>query len=372
MGTFPMGSRLSAPQTRGAITCFYTSDAWIDGRAEDQLNHVSTWSGVTKIAAFPDLHPGKYGPVGCAILSDRLYPQLVGTDIGCGMSLFQLDLPIRKLKLEKATRRLRVLGSPQDVPRHADLAQAGLPGDLWPEALGTIGGGNHFCEVQRSAEVSPHCDLDPDLTYLLVHSGSRGLGASIFDTYMSDLQAGMIGAEADGYRIAHDQAVRWASLNREIIARRAAAALRADLVQISDAPHNLVTETDAGWLHRKGAAVASGLVPLAGSRATPSYLMESLDQSAALGALAHGAGRRYDRSSMHGRVQGQKSNLERMTRTSFGGRVICEDRALMIEEAPEAYKSAAQVAQQLVTTQAAKVVATFHPVVTFKKIRGDR
>ena len=115
MGTPINDGRLSASQARGSITPFYSSGAWIDGRAEDQLNKVATWRGVTKIAAFPDLHPGKYGPVGCAVLADRIYPQLIGNDIGCGMSLFQLDLPKRKFKLEKAVRRIRVLGQPAKV-----------------------------------------------------------------------------------------------------------------------------------------------------------------------------------------------------------------------------------------------------------------
>ncbi len=48
----------------------------------------------------PDLHPGKWGPVGCSILADRIHPPLVGSDIGCSMGLFQLDLPVRKLRID--------------------------------------------------------------------------------------------------------------------------------------------------------------------------------------------------------------------------------------------------------------------------------
>ncbi|MEP5761705.1 MAG: RtcB family protein [Litoreibacter sp.] len=109
MGNSVLDGRMSAENSDCAITKFYTSAAWIEGRAEQQLEHVAGWSGVRKIAAFPDLHPGKYGPVGCAVLADRIFPQLIGNDIGCGMSLFQLDLPLRKFKMEKAVRRIRVL-----------------------------------------------------------------------------------------------------------------------------------------------------------------------------------------------------------------------------------------------------------------------
>ena len=110
MGNSVLGDRASVETSGGIITKFYTSAAWVEGLAEQQLDQVAGWSGVHKIAAFPDLHPGKYGPVGCAVLADRVFPQLIGNDIGCGMSLFQLDLPLRKFKLEKAMRRLRILG----------------------------------------------------------------------------------------------------------------------------------------------------------------------------------------------------------------------------------------------------------------------
>lgn len=90
-----------------------------------------------------------------------------------------------------------------------------------------------------------------------------------------------------------DRTVFWARLNRQIIAERAAEALRADVELVSDVPHNILTQTPDGWLHRKGAAVAADLVPVAGARATSSYLLRPLGQDQALASLSHGAGRRY-------------------------------------------------------------------------------
>lgn len=366
MGT-PMdaGSAAVLP-TEQRITHFFTDRAWIEGRAVDQLNQIGAWAGVARAAAFPDLHPGKYGPVGCAIIADRVYPHLIGSDIGCGMSLFQLDLAPRKFKLDKAMRRIRALGAPLDDAPHDRLQAVGLPADLFAEALGTIAGGNHFCEVQIVA--SADAGLDAARLCLLVHSGSRGLGASILFG-LGDCADGLTADEALDYLRLHDQAVAWAALNRQLIAERAADAMRADAMLIADAPHNLLARTQDGWLHRKGAAVAGPLVPLAGSRATASYLMRCLDQPAALNSMAHGAGRRYDRSSMHGRVRSKRSDLEAMQRTPFGGRVICEDRDLLVEEAPAAYKSAEAVAADLEATGVAERVATLHPLLTFKKTR---
>jgi release factor H-coupled RctB family protein len=373
MGNPDMDGRLSASQTNATITQFYTSAAWIEGRAEDQLTHVSSWAGVSKIAAFPDLHPGKYGPVGCAVLADRIYPQLIGNDIGCGMSLFQLDLPVRKFKLEKAVRRIRVLGKTVETAQGHRLEDIGLSGDLYPDALGTIGGGNHFCEIQTIDNVVEGYEMDGTVLYLLVHSGSRALGEATFGALPTGAHHGLSSDSkgATDYIQAHDKAVQWASLNRAMIAERAAQALRAEVRLIADVPHNVLAQTQGGWLHRKGAAVAADLVPLAGSRATPSYLMKPLGNVDALESLAHGAGRRYDRSSMHGRVRGKKSDIEAMKRTPLGGRVICEDRDLMIEEAPHAYKSAQSVVSDLEQTKVAQKVATLNPLLTFKKTRKE-
>ena len=372
MGNSVLDGRSSAVRSDGTITKFYTSTAWVEGRAEQQLEQVAGWPGVRQIAAFPDLHPGKYGPVGCAVLADRIYPQLIGNDIGCGMSLFRLDLPVRKFKMEKAVRRMRALSTPFSGNTRHQFEQAGLEPDLFATSLGTIGGGNHFCEIQTLAECDADLDLDKSALYLLVHSGSRGLGNAVLGAVPTGAFSGMdpdkVGTQ--DYVHHHDTAVLWASLNRQIIAERAGEALRTDLELIADAPHNLLTQECGGWLHRKGAARAvSGLVPLAGSRATPSYLLRPAGHPDALLSTAHGAGRRYDRSSMHGRVRAKRSDIEAMQRTSFGGRIICEDRDLLIEEAPLAYKSSLSVVADLDTTSAAKSVAQFHPLLTFKKTR---
>lgn len=371
MGT-SLTDRASAP-----IHSFYAPSTWIEGAAEDQLAAVARLRGVRSVAAFPDLHPGKYGPVGCAILSDRVHPHLIGNDIGCGMSLFKLDLPARKLRADKIAKRLRVL---EDRPEGGAvrLSQAGLPSDAAPDSLGSIGGGNHFCEVQTidtlvDEAAARAAGLDKAATYLLVHSGSRGFGTAVFQPVVTEPLEGFAAGtpEADAYLYRQVQAVRWASLNRTVIAERAAAALRADLTLIADAPHNLIEPFAGGYLHRKGAAKADmPFVPLAGSRDSLSYLLESADgQPDALASLAHGAGRRYDRRSMHGRVGGNKSDRLKLERTSFGGYVVCEDRQLLIEEASVAYKNAAHVVADLEAAHLARSVAAFRPLVTFKRAK---
>lgn len=136
MGNPQMDEVARANNSACLIKKFYSSTAWIEGKAEDQLTNLETYDAISQAAAFPDLHPGKYGPVGCAIVSSKIHPHLIGNDIGCGMSLFALDISSRKLKVEKAARKLNTLeASVPDLARTL-LEQANLPTDLFPYSLG--------------------------------------------------------------------------------------------------------------------------------------------------------------------------------------------------------------------------------------------
>jgi release factor H-coupled RctB family protein len=369
---------------RAPIHTFYSSAAWIEGNAVRQLEDVAAMPGVRAVAAMPDLHIGKYGPVGCSVLADCVHPQLVGSDIGCGMGLFQLDALARKLRLDTAAERLAALEGPShdaEIAALPALAHAGLGSSAFNSAIGTVGGGNHFCEVQAIDEVFDEAEteaagLDRDRAFVLVHSGSRGLGYSILQQQLADgagtLDPGSI--RGLGYVSSHDGAVLWARVNRQMIAQRAAAALRTSFETVADVSHNFVEVRDDGVLHRKGTAPSDrGLVPIPGSRGTLSYLVRPLaaDHAKSLASLAHGAGRRFDRASMHGRVRAKKSDLAVLTRNPYGGYVVCEDRSLLIEEAPAAYKSIDSVIADLEDFGLARVVATFRPLVTFKTARGS-
>src|SRR5215468_10219887 len=99
---------------RAPVHAFYSSRSWIEGKAVQQLEDVASLAGIKAIAGMPDLHPGKYGPVGCSILADCIHPQFVGSDIGCGMGLFALDVSARKVRLDKVAERMRALEGPWD------------------------------------------------------------------------------------------------------------------------------------------------------------------------------------------------------------------------------------------------------------------
>jgi release factor H-coupled RctB family protein len=303
------------------------------------------------------------------------------------MGLFELDIAARKLRLDQLADRLHALDQPWDGDGDSVLADAGLHATPFDASLGSIGGGNHFCEVQAIEEIlapeaATQAGLEQGRAYVLVHSGSRGLGFSILKRVLLGGQAALdpAGHEGTAYMDAHDHAVQWAKLNRRIIAERAAAAVRADLRPLNDLAHNMVELQGGGAggdivaLHRKGAAASDrGLVPVPGSRGTLSYLVEPLAAMRAetLASLAHGAGRKYDRASMHGRVRVRKSDVARLERNPYGGIVVCGDRDLLAEEAPEAYKNIDRVIADLVEFGLARVVATFRPLVTFKKAQAN-
>ena len=240
----------------------------------------------------------------------------------------------------------------------------------------------HFAEFQRVEEVIDEelfhaSGLDRRGVSMLVHSGSRGLGQAILQNYVRKFgAAGLeLGTESfTDYIQKHDQAMAWAVVNREIIARRFMSALGTDGVRLLDICHNSVTpaqDNESVWLHRKGAAPSDkGLVVIPGSRGTLSYVVRPRMKSAetSLWSLAHGAGRKWKRSDAKGRLS-KRYSVSDLTRTSLGGRVICEDKALIFEEAPEAYKDVAVVISDLEAANLIDVVATLRPIITYKTRR---
>jgi release factor H-coupled RctB family protein len=164
--------------------------------------------------------------------------------------------------------------------------------------------------------------------------------------------------------------------NRALIAHRFASQLGADARLVSDVPHNMITREDWGgrpsFIHRKGAATSNvTAVMIPGSRGTLSYLVAPIgDRHAAAYSLAHGAGRRWQRGYAKPRLS-HKYRVEDLVRTEFGGRVICEDREMLYEEAPQAYKDIGQVVQDLVDAGLAHIIAIYKPVLTYKVRRRD-
>ena len=367
------------------IRCFASKSTWIEGDAIRQLEQAAGLTGVKIAVGLPDLHPGMGIPVGAAFLVDnRIYPHLIGSDAGCGVGLWQTKLKTNKIKRDRWSKKLNGLEFPWEGDTYAWLQHHNCTAIDFIDAHGTIGGGNHFAELQRierihDADRFDELELTKNRLFLMVHSGSRGLGQRILREHTDRFKASGLpddSDEAQAYLQQHDQALQWAESSRALIAHRFAEQLGTTCDLVLDLCHNSVTRIDtqelAGWLHRKGAMPSDrpvGVVP--GSRGDLSYLIEAVgDQPQNLWSLAHGAGRKWNRASCKGRIR-EKFNAAGLSHTPLGSLVICDDAALLYEEAPQAYKNIESIINEMIADGLINVIATLRPLITYK-VRKNR
>jgi len=353
-------------------------NSWIEGEAIAQLENTADLPDMVKVTGLPDLHPGRGTPIGAVFETENLlYPHLIGNDIGCGMMFMQTDLAVHKFKLDKVIKKIPDLQAPMTDGQRVDvLGRLSLPMAFNQRALGTVGGGNHFAEFLKLEEIQDQGlfeahSLNSKQVCLLVHSGSRGLGEAILQAHLEQFsEPAIVANSAHGvaYLERHDHAVDWAVANRKIIAERLLTELRTSGRQILDICHNSVSSRAGRYLHRKGAAPSDqGLVIIPGSRGSLSYLVQPTgDLKSASYSLAHGAGRKWKRSETRGRLA-NRYKVQDLKTTALGSRVICQDRALLYEEAPEAYKNIHQVIADLQDAGLIKQIAVYRPLITFKK-----
>ena len=359
-------------------TLFTSKNTWIEGEALEQLKQLATIPEMSAVMGMPDLHAGKGCPIGVVSLSKHhLFPALAGSDIGCGIGLWNTDLQRRKAKRDRWAARLNLEGTLPEVA--SPLAEAGLSSTAFDAALGTIGGGNHFAELQCIEEVfdTKAClelGLSKTNLVLTVHSGSRGLGQHILDTYLGTQGYKSIpehSEEAERYLEAHDHALRWAVLNRKVIAHRFLRCIGADWQRVLDGCHNMISRelisNEEYWVHRKGAAsTRSRFVVVPGSRGSATYLLQAKgDQTANAYTIAHGAGRKWKRSEVKGRLS-KRYSVADLQQTRLGSLVLCDDRRLLYEEAPQAYKNIEQVISDLEHFGLVSRVARLSPIITYK------
>ena len=353
---------------------------WLEGPAVEQFKRVMSFPGILQGAAFPDLHPGRGVPVGAAFLSEGIiYPALIGNDIGCGMTLFATGAAEHKFKKDKLLRRLG--SEPEKILQNTALenlsAMDGSADD--PEnMLGTLGHGNHFAEflaVEKivDAERCAALNIKKHDILLLVHSGSRCYGEMLWRSVAAvHGDQGLPSDSPDGrdYLERHARLIEWATFNRRLVGKALGRMAAYELTEILNATHNSITPCGGGqFIHRKGAsAVEAGKpVVVAGSRGTFSYLVSPLGNGVDnIHSLAHGAGRKWNRQSTRDRVRAKHDDMQSLLKTKLGTEVICPDKALLYEEAPEAYKDIESVIADLQAFQLASVMAELRPVINIK------
>ena len=365
--------------------------AWIRGvpleqQAEQQLVNVSRLPFVFRwIAAMPDVHAGIGATIGSVIPTEgAIIPAAVGVDIGCGVSAQRTDLSAGHLpddlsgmrrQIERAVPHGRTAhggradrGSWKTVPKRMQRVWKGLeegyreivaahpgasPKRDPAQHLGTLGTGNHFIEV---------CLDEEDRVWLMLHSGSRGVGNRI-GTYFIDRARRGMGARAEGladrdlawlsegtplfddYVRAVGWAQSFAAANRRLMMESVLEAvgqtpgmrrLRAEGTPI-DCHHNYVQrETHFGrevFVTRKGAVRAGegelGIVP--GSMGAKSFVVRGRGNPESFLSCSHGAGRAMSR-----RRARSLFSVEQHARDTAG--VECRKDPSVLDETPAAYK----------------------------------
>jgi len=465
--------RLRIPRQGQMVTdaTIFASDAIrLEPDAVGQLYDAACLPPAKRVLATADIHVGFGVPIGCVMgLDGAIMPAAVGYDINCGMRLLttpfqkgqididQLamsiarDIPLGEgrsnIPFDKACFEAVVHEGVRAIPTLAerighraweafdpdefqrDLARieenGSLPADMAaiPKAavqkggdqLGTLGGGNHFIEIQTvqqvfETEIAKTFGLSENQIVVMIHSGSRRFGYEVADQYMNiaahtpemagrkKMLAYLSTETNQGKRYikAMGAAANFAFTNRHIMAllvrrcfNRMFGAVSLPLVY--DVAHNMAKlETHEGrrlWVHRKGATRAFGPEQMAatdfartgqpiiipGSMGTASYLLVGTGRSEeSLCSVNHGAGRVMSRSAALGKRRKGKLVTpglitdEQFKRSMEGIKLITGNKNRIKEEAPGAYKDIDEVVRIVVECGWAKPVARMVPLAVLK------
>lgn len=349
----------------------------IDPLSLQSLQRLARWDRFGgPIAILPDVHTAGDVCVGTVLATnDCVIPAAVGEDLGCGMHVRGLDLDAAWFSREKLERLVadvlkdvpvghRVHSRPQrisEVLAETKLSTTTLEHSkswLAGRHLGTLGGGNHFIEVQRDTA---------GRLWLTVHSGSRGIGAAIATHHAKVAQShagphpklgvlALNSTAADAFWNDLQWALSFAAENRRTMADRVLAHINASVgsppreFENFDVAHNLIqreVQPDGRTLvvHRKGAMPAAlgsrGIIP--GSMATASYIVEGRGNPASYASCSHGAGRTLSRSEA--RRQISVAELQHQMRHVVFPKIRGLDHSL-VEESPRAYKDIKEILAQ--------------------------
>jgi tRNA-splicing ligase RtcB len=350
-----------------------------DERSKAQLSNIASLPFIHHhVAAMPDVHLGIGATIGSVIATHKaIIPAAVGVDIGCGMVACRLSITANDLE-EKSLRKVFEQIS-RDVPvgraqhrddrvladaakpfearlgrmteKHPDLLKAFGKFSNWVNQMGTLGGGNHFIEI---------CLDESDQVWVMLHSGSRGIGNAMADYFIKlakkDMEQWMTHlpdqnlayfsegcAHFDDYVEAVGWAQAYAFQNRQSMVDLVLAALAKHLPafevtsEVVNCHHNYVErEYHFGanvWVTRKGAIRARegdlGIIP--GSMGARSYIVRGKGNPESFCSSAHGAGRRMSRTAAE-----KKFTEDDMQKQTEG--VICRKDKGVIDEIPGAYK----------------------------------
>jgi tRNA-splicing ligase RtcB len=354
---------------------------WLDeleeGAMKQALNLANLPFSFSHICLMPDTHQGYGMPIGGVMATkDVVVPNAVGVDIGCGMCAVKTNIETGGLERTQLTqimagvRELVPLGfdhhkNRQDealMPQGYNLDELVIVKRQYLAALkqlGTLGGGNHFIELQRS---------DDGFLWIMIHSGSRNFGLQVAEYYNKiakklnalyyssvDVKADLafLPFETDEARAYYKEmryCTEFALANRSLMMERIQQVVSAVLPAVAYEPMINIAHNYAAWethfdtkviVHRKGATSAkageTGIIP--GSQGTKSYIVEGLGNPESFMSCSHGAGRVMSRAAAI-----RNLNLEDEKRKLDELGIIHSIRGKSdLEEASSAYKDISQV-----------------------------
>ena len=171
-------------EIKGKINTAICYASVIEEEAIEQIRRMCDYefTAGSRIRIMPDVHAGKGCTIGTTMtITDKAVPNIVGVDIGCGM--YTVSLGKADIDFERLDEAAHFIPSGMNVwegrQEHFDLEQLRCYRDLkdakrLERSLGTLGGGNHFIEIDESADGEK---------YLVIHSGSRNLGKQVAELY---------------------------------------------------------------------------------------------------------------------------------------------------------------------------------------------
>jgi len=397
-------------QTQNVPVKSWTRGVQFDDNSRQQLRNMSTMPFIHKwVAAMPDVHLGRGATIGSVIPTiGAVIPAAVGVDLGCGMMAVKTSLRADQLPDSLAAIRSgieanvphgfmakgksRDTGNWVDIPDDVMQAWLSLKDGFSAlqdkhaflkngnnvNQLGTLGSGNHFVEL---------CLDENDAVWVMLHSGSRGVGNRIGMHFINqakkDMERWFINLpdkelayipEGSKHFGEYISAVSWAQdyarVNREVMMARTLEVLRNNIDEPFEARteavnchHNYISreqhfDKDV-WVTRKGAVSAQvgemGIIP--GSMGAKSFIVRGLGNAESFCSCSHGAGRVMSRTEAKRRV-----SMDEHLAAIEG--VECRKDAGVLDETPASYKpiEAVMAAQQ----DLVEIVHTLKQVVCVK------
>jgi tRNA-splicing ligase RtcB len=363
-------------ESKGVPIKAWTNGVPVEPEARKQLRNIAELPFIYgHVAVMPDVHLGRGATVGSVIpTKGAIIPAAVGVDIGCGMAAVMTNVTASRLpdslkSIRSGIESVIPVGqaSHKQAPRRAEAAwyqrhklgyeaiEAKHPKIMEKKSaalqIGTLGGGNHFVEI---------CLDEADRVWVMLHSGSRGIGNRIGQYFiakakeeveaaglkLNDRDLAWFGEGSDAFND-YVEAVGWAQdyarSNRDVMMGAVLAKVQETWPDLETADvavnchHNYVEREEhfgeRVWLTRKGAVRARkgelGIIP--GSMGAKSFIVRGLGNPESFESCSHGAGRAMSRTAAK-----ERFTLE--DHIAATAHVECRKDSGVIDETPMAYK----------------------------------